>query len=90
MPREIPDQGFFFWPVGIVLSFLTELPPPIANHRVDELMQILGVVLLLLALFPIIPDLPYRIMQLLDQDFQGFEYRGQNVFVEYAYQKHLV
>ena len=88
MPREIPDQRFFRL-VGIVLAFLTELPSPVANHQVDELMQILGVVLLLLASFPIVPHLPNRIMQRLDPDFHGFDYRGRNVFVEYANQKHL-
>ena len=88
MPREIPDQRFFRL-VGIVLAFLTELPPPVKNHRVDELMQILGVVLLLLASFPVVPHLPYRIMQRLDPDFHGFDYRGRDVFVEYVNQKHL-
>ena len=88
MPREIPDQRFFRL-VGIVLAFLTELPSPVANHQADELMQILGVVLLLLASFPIVPHLPNRIMQRLDPDFHGFDYRGRNVFVEYANQKHL-
>ena len=88
MPREIPDQRFFRL-VGIVLAFLTELPSPVANHQVDELMQILGVVLLLLASFPIVPHLPNQIMQRLDPDFDGFDYRGRNVFVEYANQKHL-
>ena len=88
MPREIPDQRFFRL-VGIVPAFLAEFPPPVANHRVDELLQILGVVLLLLASFPIVPHLPQRIMQRLDPDFHGFQFRGRDVFVEYGNQKHL-
>lgn len=51
-------------------------------------MQILGVVLLLLASFPIVPHPSHRIMQRLDPHFHGFEYRGRDVFVEYANQKH--
>ena len=52
-------------------------------------MQILGVVLLLLASFPIVPHSRHRIMQRLDPHFHGFEYRGRDAFVEYANQKHL-
>lgn len=88
MPREIQNQRFFRV-VGIVLAFLTQLPPPVANHGVHELMQILGFVLLLLASYPIVPHMPHRIMQRLDPHFHGFQYRGRNVFVEYANQKHL-
>ena len=88
MPREIPDQRFFRL-VGLVLSFLIELPPPVKNRRIDELMQILGVVLLLLVSIPVVPHLSYRIMQRLDPDFHGFDYRGRDVFVEYVNQKYL-
>ena len=88
MHRGIPDQRFFLL-VGIVLAFLAELPPLVANHRVDELLQILGVLLLLLASFPIVPHLPQQIMQRVDPDFHGFQFRGRDVFVEYGNQKHL-
>ena len=89
MPRGIPDQRFFRLVGIIVLAFLAELPPPVANYRVDELLQILGVVLLLLASFPIVPHLAERIMQRLDPDFHGFQIRGRDVVVEYGNQKHL-
>ena len=52
-------------------------------------MQIVGVVLLLLASFPIVPHSRHRIMQRLDPHFHGFEYRWRDAFVEYANQKHL-